>query len=533
MKKIISISLGIILYSGLTWAQQSLNVITEQQEVWYGGAITDGILMPFQAGYTKDLYANNYGNQVQPLLVSNKGRYIWSNGPFKFSFANNSIAIESKEKIVIDKSGKTLREAYLAASKRFFPTSGKMPDSTLFLMPQYNTWIELIYNQNQEDILKYANNIVKNGLPTGVLMIDDNWQEDYGKWNFHPGRFPDPAGMIKELHGMGFKVMLWICPFVSPDCDVYRALKSKKVFLLEGDSLTTRWEKTDQPAMVNWWNGTSAELDFSNPEAVKWFKSTLNNLMKTNGIDGFKFDAGDTEFYKGKYIAYNSALTPNQHTELFGKIGIEYPLNEFRAMWKMAGQPLAERLRDKAHNWNDLDKLIPDILAQGIVGYNFSCPDMIGGGEFSSFLDAKVIDQELMVRSAQCHALMPMMQFSAAPWRVLDQTHFNAIGKIIEVRKKYTDVIWQLTKESAQTGEPIVRYMEYNFPGQGFESVKDQFMLGNTILVAPVLEKGERKRTVKLPKGKWKSYDNKIIKGGQTIIIDAPLDVLPYLILMN
>jgi alpha-glucosidase len=202
-------------------------------------------------------------------------------------------------------------------------------------------------------------------------------------------------------------------------------------------------------------------------------------------------------------------------------------------MWKMAGQPLAERLRDKAHNWNDVKLLIPDILAQGIVGYNFSCPDMIGGGEFSSFLNAKEIDQELVVRSAQCHALMPMMQFSAAPWRILDEKHFNAVKKSIELRKSYTDLIWKIAQESASTGEPIVRFMEYEFPGQGFENVKDQFMLGKDILIAPVLEKGQLKRQVKLPKGKWKTVDNKIVKGGQVIIVDAPLDVLPIFILVK
>jgi alpha-glucosidase len=82
-------------------------------------------------------------------------------------------------------------------------------------------------------VLKYAHAIVDNGLPPGVLMIDDNWQEDYGKWNFHPGRFGDPKAMMQELHNLGFKIMLWVCPSVSPDCDVYRDLAKKKSFFME------------------------------------------------------------------------------------------------------------------------------------------------------------------------------------------------------------------------------------------------------------------------------------------------------------
>ena len=98
-------------------------------------------------------------------------------------------------------------------------------------------------------------------------------------------------------------------------------------------------------------------------------------------------------------------------------------------MWKMGGQPLGERLSDKAHSWTDLRKLIPDMTLEGLMGYPFSCPDMIGGGEFTSFLPGTTIDQELIVRSAQCQALMPMMQFSVAPWRVLDQAHLKAVLK--------------------------------------------------------------------------------------------------------
>ncbi|MCG8514154.1 MAG: hypothetical protein MI740_08435, partial [Halanaerobiales bacterium] len=101
----------------------------------------------------------------------------------------------------------------------------------------YNTWIELMYDQNQEDILKYAHDIIDNGFPPGVLMIDDNWQEDYGKWDFYPSRFSNPKAMMDELHNLGFKVMMWVCPFVSPDCDVYRDLASKGAFLINADKV--------------------------------------------------------------------------------------------------------------------------------------------------------------------------------------------------------------------------------------------------------------------------------------------------------
>ncbi len=166
---------------------------------------------------------------------------------------------------------------------------------------------------------------------------------------------------------------------------------------------------------------------------MDWFRSRLDYLQSTYQVDGFKFDGGDSSFYSG--VTTLQPASPNAQTELYGKIGLHYPLNEYRAMWKMGGQPLGERLSDKAHSWTDLRKLIPDMILEGLMGYPFSCPDMIGGGEFTSFLPGSTIDQDLIVRSAQCQALMPMMQFSVAPWRVLDETHLNAVLKAVKVRE--------------------------------------------------------------------------------------------------
>ena len=194
-------------------------------------------------------------------------------------------------------------------------------------------------------------------------------------------------------------------------------------------------------------------------------------------------------------------------------------------MWKQGGQPLAERLRDKSHSWEDLQKLIPDITTSGLLGYAFACPDMIGGGEFGSFIGKDKLDQDLIVRSAQCSALMPMMQFSVAPWRVLDNVHLKAIEASVTLRGRFTPYIMQLAKQSAVTGMPVVRKMEFVFPHEGFAECKDQFMLGDSILVAPVVTKGE-KRTVSFPKGKWVDDNGVVVKGPAQKEMPAPLDTL-------
>jgi alpha-glucosidase (family GH31 glycosyl hydrolase) len=502
-------------------------------ETWFGAAVNEGYLMPFKNGYDCDLRADVKGNQAAPLLLSTQGRYIWSEAPFHFTINNDEAVLsDASDSIYLGTGGNTLAAAYKAVSARFFSPGGKMPDTLLFSKPQYNTWIELIYNQNQADILKYAHAIVDNGFPAGVLMIDDNWASFYGKFEFRKDRFPDARKMINELHSMGFKVMIWVCPFISPDTEVFRYLKREKLLLFENKGDTSvPWERVTDVAIVNWWNGYSAVMDFTNPNAVLWYQTQLDSMKSIYNIDGFKFDAGDPEYYRGNTVAFKKA-SPNEHTSLWGTFGLNYPLNEYRAMWKRGGEPLAERLRDKSHSWEDLQKLIPNITVAGLLGYPFSCPDMIGGGEFTSFNGGANLDEELVVRSAQCSALMPMMQFSAAPWRVLRSANLEAVKKAVSLRMRIEPYIMRLARDAASTGEPIVRNMEYEFPNQGFENCKDQFMLGDEIMVTPMLHKGVT-RKVNFPRGTWQGDDGILVKGPGMRNISVPIDRLPWYRLLS
>ena len=261
------------LFFTLAEAKANEVVLPNQTNVaWWGGVVTHGSAMPITNGYSATLTANNYGNQIQPLLLSSHGDVVWCDEPITYAMNGNTLRVAAQTgKVEHSIGGHTLREAFLFARDTYFRPSGKMPDEYLFAHPQYNTWIELMYDQNQRDVLKYARAIIANGFDSGVLMIDDNWQENYGKWGFHPGRFSDPKAMMTALHGMGFKVMLWVCPFVSPDCDVYRALARQNAFLKD---------KTGQPAMVRWWNGVSALLDFTQPAAVQLLMDAMSGAVK-------------------------------------------------------------------------------------------------------------------------------------------------------------------------------------------------------------------------------------------------------------
>lgn len=531
-KILISITITLVATIFQTGAE-TLKMEMLAGESWWGGLSSVGFQTPYDSTSiaTHDLFGDNKGNQAQPLLLSSKGRYVWSDQPIKYSFDKGKIEVSTREgKLLSGQNGSNLRDAYEFVSKEFFPSNGKIPDELLFTHPQYNTWIELMYDQNEEDILAYARAIIAKGYPPGVLMIDDNWQEDYGTFEFSARRFKDPRGMMEELHKMGFKVMLWICPFVSADSTDFRFLAKEGMLLLDPQqSQEILWANTrNKAAIIRWWNGASACLDLSNPKAIKWFQDRLDYLVNEYGVDGFKFDAGDANFYTGGLVSFKQDLLPNDHTVFFAEIGLRYPLNEYRASWKMAGMPLVQRLRDKTHEWGDLAKLIPDLMAQSVMGYTYTCPDMIGGGEYQSFLGDAKIDEELVVRSAQVHALMPMMQFSAAPWRILSEENASICLKMAKLHVEMGSKIVALAKEASKTGEPIVKPMALAFPEGGYEAIKDQFVLGNDIIVAPVVEKGARSRRVILPAGQWKSEDGDMHAGGASIEISVPLERLPY-----
>lgn len=530
---------------------ESLSVKMLPGEKWWGLCSNFGREMPFteKSSFKCDLRKDNYSHQSLSFLCSNRGRAVWCSEPVGVGIKDGEIAIESdKSEIALEESaGCNLTEAYRHASKTWFPPSGDEPELLYFAAPQYNTWIELTYHQNERGVLAYAKSMIDNGLPPGIFMIDDTWQHGYGEWEFDARRFADPKGMMDDLHAMGFKVLLWICPFVSMDTPAYRRIAwgknpddvngypAKGGFL--ASSKSPGWYGQPQPAPINWWNGTSALLDFTHPNAVAWFEEQLERLVRDYGADGFKFDGGGIQFYAGcvgaeggapKTFAHDPLVSPAAQSALYGKFALKYKGSEYRNGFGFAGKPVIMRLHDKDHTWEALRRLVPDMLAAGFVGCPFICPDMIGGGSLSAFLPGAPFDAELFIRSAQVHALCPMMQISASPWRVLGPEHQEIFKKVVALRQRFAPRFVALAQESAKTGEPIMRNLEYGFPGNGYAEIKDEFMMGDSLLVAPVMEKGKVSRNVILPPGKWRADDGQVYEGGKTIEVSAPLPRLPY-----
>ncbi len=505
-----------------------------ENECFYGCSSSFGTNNPFSkdSEFSFDLNVET-DNQTMPLFVTNKGRYVWSNKPFAFSFKKGVLEIIGHD-VLVEKVGDSLKDAYLTAMNKHFPCDKKRLPEIFFKTAQYCTWMEYIYHPTQEKVLKYAQDIIDNGFEPGILIIDEGWHGRYGNWQFDLHKFPSPKQMIENLHEMGFKVLLWVVPYVCADGYDFVCNNSKGFpFARKNAGDIFIKNKEGAVGLFKWWNGFSAMLDLRNPRAKEFLDDQLKRLINEYGIDGFKFDGGQAMCYT--WLA-NGTLADNTDIHAmniaWNEYGRQYEYHEYKDTYLGGGKNCIQRLADRAHAWHDdyqtgLDSIIPSAITQGLIGHPFICPDMIGGGSwaYAHSLDC-VVDQELFVRSSQLSALFPMMQFSWSPWRVLDKKHLELVKKAYNLHTDMADEIYSLVEKSFDNGEPILRCLEYNYPNQGYEKIMDEYMIGEDILVAPVYTPNTYSKDVVIPNGKWKSNFGIIYEGGKTYNIETPLSDL-------
>jgi len=495
-----------------------------ENEYWWGGSIDDGTIMPFShetVGYARD-FRKNASNQTMPLYVSSCGRYIWSETPFAVKIEDGAFVMDGDE-ITLTVAGSTLKDAYLAASKAHFPFTGKLPPLEFFTTAQYNTWMEFTYNPTEEGVLAYAHAIVDNGFKPGILIIDEGWHRPYGDWSFDPAKFPTPKKMVDELHELGFKVMLWVVPYVSSSGVRFISAIRRDLNPESYDKTFMRTEN-GKPLIMEWWNGFGALLDLTNPVDIQYLDSQLQTLMHDYGVDGFKFDGGTLQAYSNSPVingqhkgTADGTYSPMRQNIAWNEFGMRYTYHEYKDTFKGGGKPVIQRLRDRGHRWDSdgINTILPNSLAQGLIGHPFICPDMIGGGEWSYNVKPGFhVDEELFIRMAQMSVFFPMMQFSWAPWRVLSKEGLAEVTKLASLHAAMADEIVAILKESAVTGEPVLRSLEYQYPHRGYERILDEYLCGSDILVCPVVTKGTFEKDVVFPEGKWQDEDGNVYTEG-------------------
>jgi len=502
-------------------------------ESWWGGGGGDGQNQPYGAGDSRRIDLRIHGNTSSPLLVSSCGRYVWSEKPFGYEFKGGKLVLDSDfENIVPVLAGKTLKDAYLAAAKAHMRFDGHLPPDIFFSLPQWNNWIEIFLNgMDQKAADDYTAELAKSGFPCGVYMMDGGWMSHQGSYEFYEKDFPDPKGLFDRINSHGWIPLIWTAHFVSPDSREYKRLRFHKAQKGLDYLAYRKMPGSRAAAVVRWWSGISAIYDLTKPEANAYYVKTLKDFAAKYGIKGFKFDAGDPRFFADDCRFSDANAEPVDYTRLYAEMAAnEFPYHEIRVSWKCGGLPLVTRLGDRAHEWTGSksaqDTVVPQIIAAGLLGCPYSLADMVGGGLENSFIGRK-IDEKLFVRSAAMQSLMPMMQFSPAPWRHLSPDGVKLCRIFADLHVAFAPYILETARHAAKTGEPIVRAMEYEFPHQGFNRPMQQFMLGSRWLVAPVITPDDAK-TVELPAGKWRDDLGETHEGPKAISLEnVPLSRLP------
>jgi alpha-glucosidase (family GH31 glycosyl hydrolase) len=402
---------------------------------------------------------------------------------------------------------------------KHFGHPGEIPPESLFEKPTWTTWARYKTAINQEVVLQFADDIIKNDYPYNVLEIDDRWQIYYGDLGFDPKRFPNPRQMIDELHAKSFKVTAWVIPFLQPESQAF-ADGAKNGWLVRTPD--------GSPYLVEWWQGRGGLLDVTNSSALEWFFERLTSLQLESGLDGFKFDAGEACFLPSDAVTHQK-IHPNEYTQIYvGAVAKHYRLTEVRSGWKNQRTPIFFRQWDKTTSWgldNGLHSVLTGILALGMAGYPFILPDMVGGNEYE-----EKADSEMMIRWTQLNALLPAMQFSLAPWEY-GEASAELCRRYAKLHTEYASKILEIAKTAIEYGYPIIRpvfWLDAN--SENALTCDDEFLLGDELLVAPVLFHGMRQRDIYLPPGTWQDHWTKEVFTGSILLRDypAPLDILPF-----
>ncbi|KAJ8414843.1 hypothetical protein AAFF_G00023660 [Aldrovandia affinis] len=408
--------------------------------------------------------------------------------------------------------------------RRYFNKPNKVPSEVVFRHPIWSTWALHKTTIDQEKLLAYAANIQKYGFNCSHLELDDRYTSSYGEFNFDPVKFPNASGMFHKLKANGFLVSLWTHPFVNYDSVNFGVGMKKGLFVRQPESML--------PALVHWWNGIAAILDFTNPDARDWYASHLRDLKTKYGVwSPSSSTPGDQlpaqQFSTLVLPARPQPLHPPLHRD-------GYPLREraeLRVGYQSQNISCFFRIIDRDSVWGyelGLKSIIPTVLTISILGYQFILPDMIGGNVHPNRTDGgqRLPNQELYIRWLELSAFMPAMRFSVPPWE------YDA--EVIKIAQTFTALhetlvaprVLELAKEVLGTGDPIIRPLWWiATDDEAAYKIDSQFLIGDDLMVAPILEYGKRERDIYLPAGQWKSYRGEYFDKGPMHLTDYHVDL--------
>lgn len=404
-------------------------------------------------------------------------------------------------------------------------------------------------------------------LPASVVWIDAPWETGFNTFLFNPLQFPDPKGLLGDLHAAGYKVVVWASPFVNAGDDseamcgmdgagaggVYAEAEAKGYLVrtAAGDPLVLPWRST-----------SGSLVDFTNPEAAAWWKGLLRRAIDL-GVDGFKLDFDDYvvpsigEISLADSFAFHdgspAAIQHARYHGLYHRAAAEALAEAGKGPGFLIGRT------GNAHDAAWTTAVWPGDLCSGFQRHHAADP--AGGKDHAGGLPAAMTaavslaasghpyfgsdiggyrhgapDAEALARWIELGALHPVMQLGGGgehhnPW---DAARYPT--ELVDLYRRYARLhtalfpyLYTYVVRASEDGTPLLRAPGLAFPDDPVQrDVLDAFLFGDDLLVAPVLERGATAREVAFPEGRWVDWwTGEVLDGPGVRTVEAPLDVLP------
>lgn len=437
------------------------------------------------------------------IFVNYTGKLIFDIGIEKYDEIRIKIPNNSVEFFVI--IGKNIKEII----RDFVKLTGlpfKMPDWALgHSISRYSYF-------PQEKVLEVLKEY-KKYTKVDTLYLDIDYMNKNRIFEWNKSYFPNPKKMINEIHKLGTKVVTIIDPAVIAD-------QNDSVFV----SGMGKYCETENGEIytANMWAGKSVFPDFLNKETRRWWADNIKKWVKTYDIDGIWLDMNEPAAFTPTKTLDNSVLHTNgkkmvRHSELHNAYSYFEALSTYNAIKEgfilsRAGYAGIQKYAalwtgDSVSSWEDMKIQIPLLLSLSISGIPYVGCD-IGGFVGRS-------DHDLLARYYQMAAFFPIFRNhknkdgNDQEIYNLEEAQREKIKKAIDTRYLFMNYIKELADNAHKTGDPIIRPLVYEFESdENAYNINDEYMVGEHILYAPILEKEKDSRKVYLPNDKWLEFNS-------------------------
>jgi len=506
-------------------------------------------------GATLELAHRNSQASV-PFYVSSRGYgFFWNNPAVgTATFGTNKTEWHARSTKKLDyflTAGDTPAEI----EAQYSLATGRTP-----MMPEYGLgyWQCKLRYRTQEELLAVAREHKRRGLPMDAIVIDFFHWTMQGDFKFEPLDWPDPEGMVRELKELGIETVVSVWPTVDERSENFGRM-AENGYLVNAD-------RGNQNHMT--WMGNTVFYDATHPGAQRFVWERCRENYYKKGIRCFWLDEAEPEygpydFDNYRYYAGPALQCSNVYPVGYAKgfydglkeAGEKEIMSLVRCAW--AGSQKYGVLTwsgDIYSSFRSMREQLQAGLSMSMAGIPWWTSD-IGG-----FLGGDIHDpgfRELLVRWFAWGAFCPVfrMHGERSPWYEREQEFRNGVRQLTSgqdnevwsfgeenygilkrylfIRERLRPYIRDCMRAASETGAPVMRPLFYDFPeDKACWRVEDSYMFGPDLLVSPVMEAGAEEREIYLPAGTgWTdAYTKKTYKGGQTVKVPAPIDIIPVMV---